>query len=109
MCRMEKQTICFLARCLKKYNAMKPYGKIADFKKTIARIIGGTEEDAIDHLNDLLETVLPLRPLHEYGFPKEDIELFTDSVILNEQRSCDQFLMSASTRELIVEICTELY
>ena len=82
--------------------------KIADFKKTIARIIGGTEEDAINHLNDLLETVLPLRPLHEYGFQKEDIELFTDSVILNQQRLVTNSYVPL-TRELIVEIYTELY
>ena len=95
-------------KVLEKYNAMKPYGKIADFKKTIARIIGGTEEDAINHLNDLLETVLPLRPLHEYGFQKEDIELFTDSVILNQQRLVTNSYVPL-TRELIVEIYTELY
>ena len=56
----------------------------------------------------MLETVLPLRPLHEYGFQKEDIELFTDSVILNQQRLVTNSYVPL-TRELIVEIYTELY
>ena len=39
-------------KVLEKYDAIMPDGKIAEFKKTIARILGGTEDDAIENLNN---------------------------------------------------------
>lgn len=73
-------------KVLEKYDDIMPDGKIAEFKNTIARILGGTEDDAIENLNALLETILHLKPLREYGFREEDIEIFTKSVIENQQR-----------------------
>ena len=93
-------------KVLEKYDAMKPEGKIADFKKTIARILGGTEEDAIANLNQLLETILHLKPLKEYGFKEEDVESFTKSVIENQQRLVTNSYVPL-TEELIKEIYKE--
>ena len=96
-------------KVLEKYNAMKPYGKIADFKKTIARIIGGTERDCDQSFkrsagNRVAFCVRCMSTDSE----KKDIELFTDSVILNQQRLVTNSYVPL-TRELIVEIYTELY
>ena len=93
-------------KVLEKYDAIKPEGKIADFKKTIARILGGTEEDAIANLNQLLETILHLKPLKEYGFQEEDVDRFTESVIENQQRLVTNSYVPL-TKELIKEIYRE--
>ncbi len=93
-------------KVLEKYDAAKPQGKTASCKKIIAKIIGGKEEDAISNLNILLETILPLKSLKEYGFKKEDIELFTDSVMENQQRLVTNSYIPL-TKDLIKEIYRE--
>lgn len=93
-------------KVLEKYDAIKPDGKIADLKKTIAQILGGTEEDAIANLNQLLETILHLKPLREYGFQEEDVDRFTESVIENQQRLVTNSYVPL-TKELIKEIYRE--
>ena len=93
-------------KVLEKYDAIMPDGKIAEFKKTIARILGGTEDDAIENLNTLLETILHLKPLREYGFREEDIEIFTKSVIENQQRLVTNSYVPL-TEELIRNIYSE--
>lgn len=93
-------------KVLEKYDAIKPDGKIAEFKKTIARILGGTEEDAVANLNKILEVVLPLKPITEYGFTDEDVDIFTDSVIENQQRLVVNSYVPL-TKDLIKEIYRE--
>lgn len=93
-------------KVLEKYDAIMPDGKIAEFKKTIARILGGTENDAIGNLNALLETILHLKPLREYGFREEDIDIFTKSVIENQQRLVTNSYVPL-TEELIRDIYSE--
>lgn len=93
-------------KVLEKYDAIMPDGKIAEFKKTIARILGGTEDDAIENLNALLETILHLKPLREYGFREEDIEIFTKSVIENQQRLVTNSYVPL-TEDLIRDIYSE--
>lgn len=93
-------------KVLEKYDAIKPEGKIAGLKKTIAGILGGTEEDAIANLNQLLETILHLKSLREYGFKEEDVDLFTESVIENQQRLVTNSYVPL-TKELIKEIYRE--
>ncbi|MCI8646620.1 MAG: 4-hydroxybutyrate dehydrogenase [Firmicutes bacterium] len=93
-------------KVLEKYDAIKPEGKIMEFKQTIARILGGTPEHAIFNLKELLETILHLKPLREYGFKKEDIDIFTDSVIENQQRLVVNSYVPL-TKELIKEIYQE--
>lgn len=95
-------------KVLEKYDAIKPDGKIAELKKTIARILGGSEKDAIVNLVALEEKILHLKPLREYGFTEEDIETFADSVIKNQQRLVTNSYVPL-TRDLIVEIYRETY
>lgn len=93
-------------KVLEKYDAIKPEGKIAEFKKTIARILGGSEDDAIKTLCEVMEKILPLKPLREYGFTEEDVEKFADSVLANQQRLVVNSYVPL-TRDLIVEIYSE--
>lgn len=93
-------------KVLEKYNQKKPEGKIADFKKTIARILGGSEEDSLDRLAELEEKILHLKPLREYGVTESDIDIFADSVIENQQRLVVNSYIPLD-KELIKEIYTE--
>lgn len=95
-------------KVLEKYDAIRPDGKIAEFKKTIARILGGGETDAIANLAALEEKILHLKPLSEYGFKEEDIETFADSVLKNQQRLVINSYVPL-TKDLIMEIYRETY
>lgn len=91
-------------KVLEKYNKINPNGKLADFKKTIARILGCTEDNALETLAALEEKILPLKPLHEYGFKKEDVEPFVKTVRENQKR-----LWTNSYVELTDELMREIY
>jgi 4-hydroxybutyrate dehydrogenase len=93
-------------KVLEKYDAVKPDGKIADFKKTVALILGGGETDALKNLAALEEKILHLRPISEYGFTADDIEPFADSVIENQQRLVTNSYVPL-TKALIAEIYRE--
>ncbi|MCI8646421.1 MAG: 4-hydroxybutyrate dehydrogenase [Firmicutes bacterium] len=95
-------------KVLEKYNERKPEGKMGEFKKTIARILGGTEEEALGRLAELEEKILHLRPLREYGFEEKDIEVFAESVLENQQRLVVNSYVPL-TKELIQEIYRECY
>ncbi|HWQ79770.1 MAG TPA: 4-hydroxybutyrate dehydrogenase [Anaerovoracaceae bacterium] len=95
-------------KILEKYDAIRPDGKIKEFRKTIARILGGSEKDAIANLAALEERILHLKPLREYGFEEKDIEAFADSVLKNQQRLVINSYVPL-TRDLIVEIYRETY
>lgn len=93
-------------KVLEKYNQIKPDGKIAELKKTVSRILGGKEEEALDRLNELEEKILHLKPLREYGFKETDIDIFTESVIENQQRLVTNSYVPL-TKDLIKEIYSE--
>ena len=95
-------------KVLEKYDAIDPTGKISEFKKIIARILGGSEAEAIANLAALEEKILHLKPLREYGFKEEDIELFADSVIANQQRLVTNSYVPLN-KKLIMDIYTETY
>jgi len=95
-------------KVLEKYDAIKPDGKLLKLKMTIAEILGGDEENALANLAALEEKILPLKPLHEYGMKKEDIEVFADSVLANQQRLVVNSYVPL-TKELIIEIYKETY
>ena len=95
-------------KVLEKYDAIDPEGKIADFKRIIARILGGTEAEALNRLAALEEQILHLKPLKEYGFQEADIEGFAESVLENQQRLVVNSYVPL-TKDLIQEIYRECY
>ena len=76
----------FFIEVFKYYNKLNPTGKIKQINKLIADIIGVEEENAYEALGKLLNNLLSLKPLREYGMKQEEVELFTDSVIKTQQR-----------------------
>lgn len=71
---------------LRYYDKMNPTGEIMKFKKLVASITGCEVENAIAYLCDLLQRILPLRPLRDCGFTEADFKAFPLSVEANQQR-----------------------
>ncbi|NLM15100.1 MAG: 4-hydroxybutyrate dehydrogenase [Clostridiaceae bacterium] len=94
-------------KVLEKYDQIDPDGKLAELKQLIGRVLDCPSEDALEEMAVLEDKILPLEPLHKYGFRPEDIEIFADSVLENQQRLVVNSYVPL-TRELIVEIYTEL-
>ncbi len=94
-------------KVLEKYDQIDPDGKLAELKQLIGRVLDCPSEDALEEMAVLEDKILPLEPLRKYGFRPEDIEIFADSVLENQQRLVVNSYVPL-TRELIVEIYTEL-
>ncbi len=96
-------------KILEIYDEKDPNGEILKFKKKIADITGCEVENAIPYLNQLLEKVLPLKPLHEYGFKEEDIAGFAASVEANQQRLITNSYVQPWTQELSKRVYSECF
>ncbi|MCH4166207.1 MAG: 4-hydroxybutyrate dehydrogenase [Megasphaera sp.] len=74
---------------MKNYMEIKSDGEIAVLNACIANIIGCAVETVYDSLENLLNVILPKKPLHEYGVTEKDLKEFTDSVVANQKRLTD--------------------
>lgn len=68
------------------YKKVKPEGKIQLLEQQLADLLHSSAATVWAALDDLLEGILPLKPLKEYGMKLADIEPFADSVLQNQQR-----------------------
>ena len=93
---------------MKNYMEIKSDGEIARLNAYIANILGCSVENVYDELENLLNIILQKKPLHEYGFVKEDIEEFADSVIENQQRLLKNNFVFLD-RDRLIKIYTELF
>ncbi len=91
-------------KILELYNEYEPNGELGKYKELVARCLGCSKDDALRTLNVTLEKVLPLKPLHEYGFKEEDIKSFPVSVEANQQR-----LITNSYRPWSIELSERVY
>ena len=71
---------------LRYYDRNDPNGEIMKFKRLVADITGCPAENAIGYQADLLQRILPLRPLRGCGFTDADFKAFPLSVEANQQR-----------------------
>ncbi|MBP1757860.1 MAG: 4-hydroxybutyrate dehydrogenase [Firmicutes bacterium] len=71
---------------LNKYISIKADGEIAKLNAFIADILGCEVSCVYEELENLLNILIPKKPLHEYGMTEADIQGFTDSVRENQQR-----------------------
>jgi len=74
----------------------------------ISRILGGSEAGALETLAAIEEKILHLKPINEYGVKVEDISIFPNSVLANQQRLVTNSYVPLN-RELIEEIYIETY
>lgn len=98
----------FLIEVFKKYNLLKPNGKIKDLNDILAKTLNAELEDVYDKLNETLENMLSKNKLREYGMIEDEIVLFTDSVIKNQQRLLRNNYVELS-KEDILDIYKTLY
>lgn len=71
----------------KKYMEINPNGKISELNNIMADILECNISEVYDKIEELLNSaILQKKSLSEYGMTKEQIEIFTDSVIANQQR-----------------------
>jgi 4-hydroxybutyrate dehydrogenase len=71
---------------LNKYISIRADGEIAALNAFIAGILGCEPTRVYEELENLLNILIPKRPLREYGMTEADIQGFTDSVRENQQR-----------------------
>ena len=93
---------------MKNYMEIRQDGEIAVMNQYIADILGCDTDVVYEELEKLLNKILPKKALHEYGMEKEQIELFADSVIENQQRLLSNNFVFLD-RDRLVKIYTELF
>lgn len=71
---------------LKNYMELKTDGEIAIMNQYLAKLLHCDVKVVYDELENLLNSILPKKPLHEYGVTNEDIIEFTDSVMKTQGR-----------------------
>lgn len=98
----------FLTNVLKLYDEKNKLGKISLLRTLLSNKLGCNQEETFSKLGELLNGLIPLNPLREYGMKDKDINEFADNVIKNQQR-----LLSNSYCELnekdIIELYTKLF
>lgn len=76
----------FFVSCFKYYAEKKPDGKIENIAQILSEIIGCKKENAFEEMGNIIESLLPLKKLKEYGMKEEECASFAESVIKNQQR-----------------------
>ena len=76
----------FFTTVLKHYMTVRTDGEIAVMNAFIADLLGCGVTEVYDELEKLLDTLIPKKPLRAYGVTEEDLAVFADSVIENQQR-----------------------
>lgn len=91
-----------------KYMEKKQDGEILALNSYMAGLLGCEVSDVYNALEELLNVILPKKPLREYGMKEEEIESFAASVIENQQRLLANNFVALSQEE-IAEIYRKLY
>ena len=98
----------FFVEVFQYYKMKKPVGKIEEIEELFARVIGCEKENAFTELGKLLNNLLSLKPLREYGMKEEDIKGFAESVIVSQQRLLGNNYVPF-TKEDLLTIYSKLY
>ena len=98
----------FFIEVFKYYRKKQPIGKIQEIQKLFADIIGCDEDNAFDDLEKLLNSLLCLKPLREYGMKVKEIIEFSESVIKSQQRLLNNNYV-AFDKEDLINIYSKLY
>jgi 4-hydroxybutyrate dehydrogenase len=98
----------FFTEVMKKYMAKEPDGKIRKLTKLLAKALDVAEGEGVyDELDSLLGSLLPKKPLREYGMTEDQIDSFTKSTVDNQQRLLANnyvFLTDEEIREIFAAL-----
>lgn len=92
---------------LKNYMEVKTEGEIAIMNDFLAKLLHCDVKSVYDELENLLNSVLNKKPLHEYGVTPQDTEEFTDSVMSTQGRLMANNFVPLD-RERVLKIYKEL-
>lgn len=68
------------------YLRLQPEGIITALNETLSALLGCSQEQVYDALENLLNHLLPKKALHEYGMTQSDIDTFTHTVMTKQGR-----------------------
>ena len=93
---------------LKNYMELKTDGEIAVMNAKLTSLLGCAPEKVYDALEELLNQVLPKKPLHEYGVTEADLDIFADNVMTTQGRLMAKNFAPLD-RERVYKIYKELW
>lgn len=93
---------------LKNYMEIKQDGEIAKLNVYLAGLLGCETEIVYEKLEELLNQILQKKALHEYGVKKEELEIFTKSVMETQTRLMNNNFVPLD-EERVLKIYKELY
>ena len=93
---------------LKNYMEIKQDGELAVMNRYLAELLGCGVLEVYDRLEDLLNQILPKKPLHAYGVTEADLEEFTRSVMETQGRLMGNTFVPLDAAR-VLKIYTELY
>lgn len=71
---------------MKTYQQAGVHGAMIEMLDFLASLLDCQPEEAFDKLGELLVSILPLKPLREYGMKEEHIRAFASTVLASQQR-----------------------
>ncbi|HHD2753367.1 TPA: 4-hydroxybutyrate dehydrogenase [Clostridium perfringens] len=98
----------FLMAVLNFYKKNNAKGKINELTRLISNIVNSDEKECYLELENLLNNLIRRKDLKEYGMKIEEIDIFADSVIKNQQRLLKNNYVPMSIDD-IVKIYKTLY
>ena len=93
---------------MKNYMEVRKDGEIDVLNQYIADFLGCEKSQVYKELEKLLNHILQKKALREYGVKKEELPIFTDSVLENQQRLLVNSFVPLD-RERILKIYGEIY
>lgn len=81
----EANQLMFIA-VFKAYKAKQAIGSINVIEQQIADLLQTSPEQALDAMDELMQQVLPRLPLQSYGISRDELAVFSKSVIEGQQR-----------------------
>lgn len=90
------------------YKKIQPEGKIKKIEQQLSELLGVTTDIVWQEFDKLLQAVLPRKSLRTYGMQETDIEIFSDSVLTNQERLLKNNYVPL-TRDDIIQIYRKLF
>lgn len=98
----------FLIEVFKFYNEKNPNGKINRLNEVLRDILEVKKEEVYNELYNILNNLIHIKPLREYGMKEEEIYSFSENVIKSQQRLLNNNYVDMSKEDMI-KIYKNLY
>lgn len=90
------------------YMSIDPNGAIKELNEYLSEILSCPTENVYEELETLMNHLIPLKALHEYGVAKEDLEEYTDIVMTQQGRLMANNYVELD-RDTVMAIYQKLY